>query len=53
VLLSQNFPFTLQLTANNIIIGMGVAGGIGLLAGIIPSYSASRLDPVEAMRTTF
>ncbi|NOX47823.1 MAG: FtsX-like permease family protein [Chlorobi bacterium] len=53
VLLSQSFPFTLQLTANNIIIGMGVAGGIGLLAGIIPSYSASRLDPVEAMRTTF
>jgi putative ABC transport system permease protein len=53
VLLSQNFPFTLQLTANNIIIGMGVSGGIGLLAGIIPSYSASRLDPVEAMRATF
>ena len=53
VLMSQNFPFTLQLTANNIIIGMGVAGGIGLLAGIIPSWSASRLDPVEAMRTTF
>lgn len=53
VLLSQNFPFTLQLTTTNIVIGMGVSGGIGLLAGIIPSYSASRLDPVEAMRTTF
>ncbi len=53
VLLSQNFPFTLQLTSTNIIIGMGVSGGIGLLAGIIPSWSASRLDPVEAMRTTF
>lgn len=53
VLLSQNFPFTLQLTPTNIIIGMGVSGGIGLLAGIIPSYSASRLDPVEAMRATF
>jgi len=53
VLLSQNFPFTLQLTSTNIIIGMGVSGGIGLLAGIIPSWSASRLDPVEAMRNTF
>lgn len=53
VLLSQNFPFSLHLTLTNIVIGMSVSAGIGLAAGIIPSYIASRLDPVEAMRTTF
>ena len=53
VLLSQNFPFTLQLTGVNIVIGVSVSVTIGLIAGIVPSYIASRLDPVEAMRSTF
>jgi len=53
VLLSQNFPFTLQLTLVNIVIGVSVSVTIGLIAGIVPSYIASRLDPVEAMRSTF
>jgi putative ABC transport system permease protein len=53
VLLSKNFPFTLVLTFGNIVLGMSVSIIIGLLAGIIPSYVASRLDPVEAMRSTF
>lgn len=53
VLLSQSFPFTLQLTLMNIVIGISVSVIIGLIAGIVPSYIASRLDPVEAMRSTF
>lgn len=53
VLLSQNFPFTLHLTFINILIGVSVSVTIGLVAGIVPSYMASRLDPVEAMRSTF
>ncbi len=53
VLLSKGFPFTLHLTLVNILIGMSVSVAIGLIAGIIPSYIASRLDPVEAMRSTF
>ena len=53
VLLSKSFPFTLVLTFGNILLGMSVSILIGLLAGIIPSYIASRLDPVEAMRSNF
>jgi putative ABC transport system permease protein len=53
VLLSKSFPFTLQLTMLNIMIGVSVSVTIGLIAGIVPSYIASRLDPVEAMRSTF
>jgi len=53
VLLSKSFPFSLYLTFGNVLIGMSVSIAIGLIAGIIPSYVASRLDPVEAMRSTF
>jgi putative ABC transport system permease protein len=53
VLLSKDFPFSLHLTFTNILIGMSVSIFIGLVAGIVPSYTASRLDPVEAMRSTF
>lgn len=42
----------LFLTLGNIVFGVGVSAMIGLLAGIIPAYLASRLSPVEAMRST-
>ena len=43
-----DFPTALGL--NNILLGFGLSAGIGIIAGIIPSYQASRLDPVEAIR---
>jgi putative ABC transport system permease protein len=39
------------LSLKNILLGIGVAGGIGFLSGFIPAWTASRLDPVEAIRS--
>jgi putative ABC transport system permease protein len=49
----QGMSFELVLTANNIMLGIGVSGLIGLVSGSIPAWNASKLNPVEAMRSTF
>ena len=48
-----DMSFVLILTLKNIMIGVGVSGIIGLVSGSIPARNASKLNPVEAMRSTF
>lgn len=38
------------LSTGNIMLGLGTSSVIGVLAGILPAISASRLDPVTAIR---
>jgi len=51
VLVSNMIEFEFVLGFSNIIIGTGLATFIGLLSGILPAISASKLDPVEAIRS--
>jgi putative ABC transport system permease protein len=51
LLASSALDMDLALTAGNIILGISVSFFIGLIAGAIPAWSASRLDPVAAIRT--
>lgn len=50
---SYLMDFELVLSLKNIAIGILVSAAIGLLSGIFPAWNAAKLDPVEAMRTSF
>jgi putative ABC transport system permease protein len=52
LLASSVFDVNLYLTAGNILKGITISVGIGLVAGIIPAYLASKLSPVEAIRAS-
>ncbi|MBE7175963.1 MAG: ABC transporter permease [Mucilaginibacter polytrichastri] len=45
------FDVRVILGLKNIMIGIGSSVAIGVISGIIPAYGASRLDPVEAIRS--
>jgi putative ABC transport system permease protein len=43
--------FTLVMTMGNVILGLSVSVIIGTVSGFMPAFSASQLDPVEAIRS--
>ncbi|MDT8347116.1 MAG: FtsX-like permease family protein, partial [Flavobacteriaceae bacterium] len=47
----ESFEFVFSVT--NLIIGLVISFIIGLLSGILPAIQASRLNPVDAIRTGF
>ena len=50
-ILTKVLDFEFVLSASNMILGTSLAAIIGLIAGILPAISASKLDPVEAIRS--
>jgi putative ABC transport system permease protein len=50
-LVINNFSdFGIELSIENILLGLSVSAIIGIVSGIVPALSASKLDPVEAIR---
>ena len=50
--LSQNAGFTINVTLEPFVLlfGLVFAFVVGILAGILPAYQASRLKPIDALR---
>ena len=51
ITLSGNF--TVTLTMNNILVGIGISSAIGLISGIFPAWQGARMNPVVAINSSF
>ena len=51
LLAKGSIDMEIALTRSNIILGITISVLIGIISGFVPAYSASQLDPVEAIRT--
>jgi len=51
VIVSSVIDMKIYLTLSNIILGLNVSAIIGLISGFLPAWMASRLNPVDAIRS--
>lgn len=51
IILTSALDFEFVLSFMNVFIGTGLSVIVGIISGILPAISASRLDPVEAIRS--
>lgn len=50
MIISSLIPFDMYLSMTNMIMGVGASVTVGIIAGIIPAFQASKMNPVDAIR---
>jgi len=45
--------FSVYLSVNNILLGIGISSLIGMVSGFAPAWQGARMNPVEAINTDF
>jgi putative ABC transport system permease protein len=45
------FKFPFVISSTSILLGFGLSGAVGLIAGVIPARNAAKLDPITALRS--
>jgi putative ABC transport system permease protein len=51
--ITASSDFSVYMTMENIVLGVGISSLIGLISGIFPAWQGARMDPVVAINTTF
>jgi putative ABC transport system permease protein len=52
-IITMSGDFTVTLTMDNIVMGIGISSLIGLISGIFPAWQGAKMNPVVAINTSF